>query len=219
MNIKMLKAAAAGLILSTSTFANAGLIAFTDEASWLAAVSSVEGTIDFNDIISDTIINEATYEYDFFNISESGAGSLRLDTMPGSSNSGNGIDNTTFLSMEGGQSGSSNMSITFDISLEALAFDTYNYDCGNDNSNIAINGVSLGATPTSGGCPSGTSGFFGVIATGGSVISSVNFLPVRTSGTYNGFDNFQYSTSIPEPTTVAIFGLALMGLAARRFKR
>ena len=219
MNIKMLKAAAAGLILSTSTFANAGLIAFTDEASWLAAVGSVDGTIDFNDISSDTSINESTYEYDFFNISESGAGSFRLDTMPGNSSSGTGIDNTTFLSMVGATSGSSNMSITFDVSLEALAFDTYNYDCGNDNSNIAINGVSLGATPTSGGCPSGTLGFFGVIATGGSVISSLNFLPVRTSGTYNGFDNFQYSTSIPEPTTVAIFGLALMGLASRRFKR
>jgi len=219
MNIQMLKAATAGLILSTSTFANAGLIAFTDEASWLAAVGTVEGTIDFNDINSDTSINETTYEYDFFNIAESGTGSFRLDTMPGNSNSGTGIDNTTFLSMVGATAGSSNMSITFDMSLEAIAFDTYNYDCGNDNSNIAVNGVSLGATATSGGCPSGTIGFFGVVATSGTVISSLDFLPVRSSGTYNGFDNFQYSTSIPEPTTVAIFGLALMGLASRRFKK
>jgi len=189
MNIKMLKAAVAGLILSASGFANAGLINLT-------------GTIDDLD---DYIITE-------FEITAAG-------TVRGWTDSFNDFEN-------------------FDPIVSLWASDGSWILTNDDNSSINPATQSYY-----------DSGFESFLAAGTYyfTVSSFNSFPLTTENLFSGspfdgvaesqktfyetnypnmgmdysiwFDGADSARAVPEPSTLAIFALGIMGLASRRFKK
>lgn len=104
--------------------------------------------------------------------------------------------------------------LDFDYPITALGFDWENTDPTGDDMEIDI----LGTNWVFG--PDGGSGFFGVITTGGA-FSYADFSDTLGNGgllSHGDLDNFRYSP-IPEPTTLALAGIGLLGLTYRRRKR
>jgi hypothetical protein len=84
------------------------------------------------------------------------------------------------------------------------------------NLNVQVYSTSnalLGSTSIIGD-PAGTN-FLGIQATGGDAIGRINVF--STAQMFQGVDNVQiFGPTAPEPTSMALIGLGLMGLAARR---
>tara|TARA_R110001583_G_scaffold195495_2_gene374263 strand:- start:654 stop:1211 length:558 start_codon:yes stop_codon:yes gene_type:complete len=184
MNVKMLKAVVAGLVLSVSGFANAGLI-FSDNTnittsgqSDIASFSSI-GFEDYTNIIfsvdarGDFGENESN-EYIEFLIDGVNFGQYTWDTF--------GVTSST---------GSSNISsidklISFSFNISALQWANFISD---DSVQVTWNN--------------------------GSGVGD-------WSNNYIGYVNYEINgvaSQVPEPTTLAIFALGIMGLASRRFKK
>ena len=75
--------------------------------------------------------------------------------------------------------------------------------------------------PFSGGAPPG---FFGIVATGGETFSLATIQAVPPGGRVSteGLDNVRVSAvgaPVPEPATVALLGLGLVGAAVVRYRR
>lgn len=216
----MLRAALAGLVLFVSGFANAGLIVYTDRADWLSAVGVPTFEENFNSIQTDVNLDNSNTTLNTLNYSDSGYRFVTFDAITGENGSGTGIDNTSFLNLNGYNNNSS-LTITLPEYAMAFGWDTFNYDFGDEISLITIDGVTFDAM-SSGNNP--YIGFFGVIATGNTIFNSVTVSASITLdnsiGTFNAFDNLAYKAAeVPEPSTLAIFALGLMGLASRRFKK
>ena len=179
MNMKMLKAVIAGLVLSVSAFANAGLIIqFEEESGNLTSYQ--ESGFSFDSLSGDFTLND--YSPAFGN-------QLYLSSAS---------DSVRVTQVEGG---------LFDF-MSLLFTDS------NSNAIGTITSSNGGVYNTPGGIP-------GLVNFSGSDWMSVSYIDItRTGGTFFDIDNIEVmSATIPEPSTVAIFGLALMGLASRRFKK
>ena len=189
MNIKMLKAAVAGLVLSVSGFANAGLIITqfditSDYLQW-----TISGTLD-NPVPAGT-----EQELDILWIGETGNTGWINSTTTGSI-----VDN-----------GSSRSILDTNPYIWTGTGDGNNSFFRTGNGNWAV-GDFVNVTAT-----------FAIVGAFNPANIDVNNLNVfwghasgdrLTSGNEVGS-----AASVPEPSTLAIFGLAIMGLAARRFKK
>jgi hypothetical protein len=187
-----------GLILSFSTIANAGLIYFDNQAEWEAAVLAAS-TETFDDaiLLPGLTINSSSPSFSI------GSGKMYDRLTPTG-------QSTVF---------------SFDSSIQAF---------GGLWDLAGPGGVGLGILVTlSNGdilsqeiSNSITGGFWGFIST-----ISFNSIDLAT-GSQGGLaesyevDSIYYASSlasvaatIPEPSTITIFGLALIGLASRRFKK
>lgn len=185
----MLKAAFAGLILSISGFANAGLITFdgsiddgTEVDHWSFSVTN-SGTFIFdvlaresgNDFFSNGVDNDQldSYIYLFVNDANGALIGKNDDGERGSDGSVHGHD--SFMTVN-------------------LAIGTYLF---------AIGDYSLSESEARNGLNADNAG------------SLVGRYSVSISST----DGLTKVNSVPEPSTFAIFALGIMGLASRRFKK
>jgi hypothetical protein len=219
MNNKFLKMAFAGLVLGVSGFANAGLIVVDD----------------FNDgVISSWTAQSGTF-------SETGGlfggSDISLTTLDGATSSSIGVDIT-------GVNGAGYVALVLNYSSLADnlfvklqdnngngLFDTVYFYHGNNGSNAITGFTSFGlgfevastffkVTDNGDGTVSAYVDATGEVF-GGSLINTY-----AGSGVGLGFwqdaqaDNFYIeTTSVPEPSTLVIFALGLMGLASRRFMK
>ena len=194
MSVKMLKAVMVGVILSVSGFANAGLI------------------INFNDISSNfRFQNLPSYDEAGYNISVSCSNCSNVFT----GNRGWGASGS-FLETWNNDAIYTLTNIS-GANFNFTGFDMgwYNNDTGNAYWNIRAydkDGLQIGTQDSYTG-----KGSVSVDYTNVSSIQFQNNGP-RQRGTYSSFDNLAVST-IPEPTTLAIFALGLMGLAVRNTKK
>ena len=183
MNIKMLKAAVAGLVLSVSGIANAGLIDFSDYS---------DGTI--------TSIDDVTFSLEG-GVDSSGSPYKIRD---GLSNSSTGFYPTSQF-----------LTFTFDNLVSDISFI---FDNEGDNNLSFFYAYSLDDVLLDSFDISDFVDSYSSTATGVSYIKFSNGSP--SSSWIFQVDEISYNASeVPEPTTLAIFALGIMGLASRRFKK
>ncbi len=199
MNMKILKAALAGLVLSVSSLANAGLVEFEDILSsgtflYTSGPDTVDGMVfsysgttyfmeNFHTSDGNAPVNPTgslfTYENYFITMNQDGGSSFNLNSFDAGIflNTPNGMINVIGTYDIGGN-------VTESFSISPNAWNTFTFS--NTWSNLA----------------------------------SVSF---QTTATYYiQYDNIAFSnpsTDVPEPSTLAILALAMIGLASRRFKK
>jgi len=233
MNIKMLKAAVAGLVLSVSGFSNAALI---DLSSWAGTSGGnwvVDGT---NTSVLQTNNGQPTYFLSDTNyINTLFDGTFGVETTSDDDFIGFvfGYNNSSdFLLFDWKQANQSTASSGFTLSkITGTDVDFWSHT-GSDITVLATDYVG------NNGWADNTIYDFTLdfTTTGISIdIDSINIFNV--AGTFNtgkfGFYNYSQSNvrytgfeeaisptlDVPEPSTLAIFALGIMGLAARRFKK
>ncbi|WP_246129079.1 PEP-CTERM sorting domain-containing protein [Colwellia demingiae] len=185
MNIKMLKAALAGLVLSVSGFANAGLIVI-DGLMDITETSGQEETWSFTPVINNVgggtlyLSGEGDFEgsHEFMSIF------IESNNLFATLLDGNGDDVDYFSGTSGSKDG---------------------YTWAAWNHTIAIDESTLTSILSD-----NTFSLKLALSSGVSTYWDDDF--VSWSLSYN-------STPVPEPSTLAIFALGIMGLAARRFKK
>ncbi len=206
MNLKMLKAALAGLVLSVSGFANAGLITTIDAGAtnhvFASSLDSGVGPISENGMTW-TASSDGYYGYD---------NSWGLSSN-GSWNNMNLIGlNTSFGSLK----------VTFDsLVSEVLAFVNYAGGGGYPQASIGIydiNDVLLESFDLNDSVANGTvnGGWDYGFARNTAEIKSIKFTNAYIVAT--NLRSF-VETDIPEPSTLAIFALGFIGLTVRRLKK
>lgn len=222
--------------LAVSSFTSqASLITYTDEMAYNSATSSLTFAIEDFESASVGLLTKAT-QYNF-----TGFSAQANDNTTGTNNEGfeiypsgfSGAEHSPFTASKylgwsedtPNFNGSGRYGVTVSLSfaspLEAIAFDFLDSD-SSDEYNLLVNGVNVTSFLSNGTSYDG-SFFFGLVDTAG--ISSVVFSADSTSpGGFTeefGIDNVRTATltSVPEPSTIAIFGLALIGLVSRKLKK
>ena len=231
-----MKKALAILLIATSSFTSqASLITYTDEMAYNNATSSLIFAIeDFESASVGLLTKDTQHNFTGFSVQAS-------DNNTGSNNEGfevypngfTGAQHSPFTTSQylgwgeytpnfnGFGTYGVTVSLSFASPLEAIAFDFLDSD-STDEYNLLVNGVNVTSFLSNGTSYDG-SFFFGLVDTAG--ISSVVFSADSTSpGGFTeefGIDNVRTATltSVPEPSTIAIFGLALIGLASRKLKK
>ncbi|TYK65704.1 PEP-CTERM sorting domain-containing protein [Colwellia echini] len=207
MKCKYFNAALAGLILSVScavNIAQAGLIAFNDRATFENYLNGE--SIDTLSSIKNTGFTGIFSSNDF-----KASGKMhQCNTNVDCGGAYDNMDNKYLLAYN------NTLDFSFNSPIAAFGFDfnSYSTKIYNEAVVVALNGVSSQPTGASGG-------FFGIASDDGSTFSTVNFVSNLKNTV---FDNITYAASVktvpvPTPSTLAIFALAMIGLAARKFKR
>jgi len=191
MNIKMLKAALAGLILSVSGFANAGLINFDYDGPGKLDVDTAGITLVSFTVIDDSIITDLDV-YVELSGSFTGNNSLWISHL--------GTDVQLFNSPGCCEFATGSMESLFDD--EAASLPSWPNKVG------TFKAVDL------------LSAFDGLSLAGSWTLSIQDTSPYPNEGD----DLITWAIrgtaqEVPEPSTLAIFALGIMGLASRRFKK
>lgn len=231
MNLKLLKASIAGLAISVSSFANAGLlnVLYTDSslgnADANAIVAAQGGTAtEISSTGFNTLSSAELGAYDLLVVGWHGDGTFNFDwetVLLPFIQAGGGLifeapasigdlTNTGFVITE--QNSSNNLAAYDGFFGDAAFINTHmaitdlssDWDCHLDNSfgNCNLATASFGSGRAIIG---GYDSFFHEAGTSDYIINQANWV---TSG-----------TAVPEPSTLAIFALGIMGLASRRLKQ
>jgi len=217
MKTKNLFSSFATVLLAFFCVANveAATISFSDRTAWLTAISGSIITEDLNSISADDFFTDDSRVLGDLTFTSTGNAvvGILFDAIPGRFGANTGIDNTTFLSAAGLTS-TSLLTIELSTAVTAFGFDTLNFDSGNEQAEIFINGNSVGFT----GSSDGDIGFLGVIDN-----SAFSTIEIRgAAGTVDvvaGFDNISYTTAaVPAPAAVWLLGSGLIGLIGMRKK-
>ena len=210
MNIKMLKAAVAGLVLSVSSLANAGLIFDSGSSTTnIGGLCGACGPVDTHTIFDDFVLTDSI-------------NSFYLDWDASFYNSASGFDVSSSVRISIWDNANADMLFSTLVSYSALDLISTNVIIG-PNTNSTVGTTLSGVALTAGDywiSFSGTNMHFG--GTGNAFQRGLADLGNGTSTNHNGNANFRISTltnKVPEPTTLAIFALGIMGLASRRFKK
>jgi hypothetical protein len=226
------------LLLSvTSLSAQASLITYTDETAYNSATSAFTFVLEDFESSTAGLLSKGTQH------SFTGFTAQADDNTTGSNNEGfeiypsgfSGSQHAPFTTSQylGWSENTPNfagtgdfgvtVSLDFATPLQAISFDFLDSD-GTDEYNLLVNGVDVSSFLST-SSTFDDSFFFGLVDTAG--ITSVVFSADSTNpGGFTeefGIDNVSTSalpsTSVPEPSTLAIFGLALLGLATRKIKK
>jgi len=210
MNIKTLKNTVAGLVLSISGFANASLIDFEDNAI-ASGTYTTQGDIVSSGFIFDSSSNHthlannsnlfsAFNDSTWFGIDNNvGTNVLSMNTQDGSVFSLNsfdiaeffGIPNEVVVNVVGNYfgGGSIALQVTLDQIADGSGVINDFQSVSFDNSWVNLSSVTFSAT-------------------------------AGTDDRWFALDNIVVNAaSVPEPSTLAIFALGMMGLVSRRFKK
>ncbi len=214
MNIQMLKAALAGLVLSVSGFANAGLILQAN------SVSTTMGEWSSTYLASDAI-DQSGLSIGYSSGIDGFDAYLAL-------NPTHIADSNTWFSSPGISSGFFDLSLGGSFNISALAFwnesqgngqgvNLFNLYASNDNS--FLSSTFLGAFSATEGITTAQVFNFSTITTSN---IRIEVLSNHGSNCCTGIMEVafeQETTDVPEPSTLAIFALGIIGLASRRFKK
>lgn len=208
-------------LLMSSDEAIGGILVFSDRASFRANTTG-NALEDFNSVLQDTnfaftdlIVNDITLS------SDGGAspfGEQALIDLPSYVAFANGVDGTAMVNSRGLDFGQS-ITITLPGIFSAIGFDFDNYDSQLEGLSVVLNGDTVASIPST-----GTPGFLGIVDTMGSfsqfqLLSTSNESPA-SGGTFNGIDNLEWGNStVPEPTSMAVWGMGILGLGALRRRR
>lgn len=215
MNIKILKAAVAGLVLSVSGLANAGLISTNDydltsiSGSWLTGSTgwNLSGSINLG--LADAILSDG-YVDDFGRTVVNGIYSMDSGVLTfGTNGTDYLLDSFSFITSRNYEN---NSSFILDYRLDGGSWLTA--DTASSNSLVAPLSSCLSSTNNLCAGKLATLSFGGVLADEWRISKSgsqISFHEVIVQGV-----DVQ---SVPEPTTLAIFALGIMGLVSRRFKK
>lgn len=219
MNIKMLKAAFAGLVLSVSGFSNAGLITVVNDATGTERASfGATDTMDWSVLgtsytrLSNSF-STSTIEGNNLTVSQSGSGFERRDLSSGWG--GNFTDGSSLLWNRGGGLADfkfSNAISGFGFQINPNFSDSQTIVEIFDLSNVSIGSWSL-STNNRGAASASFISF-------ASDMTDISRFTIAQSGR-NDFTINQLSLKaqqIPEPTTLAILAFGIMGLA-RKIKK
>ncbi|MDO6446499.1 PEP-CTERM sorting domain-containing protein [Colwellia sp. 1_MG-2023] len=209
INIKMLKATLAGLILSLSGYASAGIITFNDRITFENYLSSFQ-TDGFDNFVTGT--TQISLVRNDFTINSSNT------TYQADENYCNGYNDSLSFTCNNdylwNYATSSSSTILLNNSFNAIGFDftQVHYSSTIQNLNVIYEGVTYLNTAAS-----EQWGFFGIVDTSKDIAS----LQFNHNPTYMGMDNVTTGaySQVPEPSTLAIFALGIIGLASRRFKK
>ena len=193
MKFKFLKSLFVALSFIVVSVSNASLITYTDRATFEAALSSFS-VDDYTDITAGYLTFLDRGEY-----SVTSGGMYGCVNAPGSCGpqppAGDGIGLFHY---------SGNDTFTFDVAINGFGFD-YGQTASTHATKPIIDGV----------ISSGLQGFFGFIFDVAKTTVVLN-----QNSNYLITDNLTFGvTAVPEPSTLAIFALGMIGLASRRFKK
>jgi len=213
MNMKMLKAAIAGLVLSLSGFANAGLIGvdLTSASNQWTVNTSNNWTLGYEFSISSEMNVSALGFWDLN--SSFGNSSVGLwdsnGILVGSVNSNSATVNTFATSNNHGTWNFMDINLT-------LAAGTYNLGSWSEtgmeytyNPSSSMNSEYINSAITITNTSEKSGGFF--------QNPTDHFAnPINLAGIFGANIMFDDSVQVPEPSTVAIFAISIIGLVSRR---
>jgi hypothetical protein len=203
MKFKYLKMAFAGLSLSVCGFANAGLILDFTESSG-DTIITVSGTFDLTGLnLNSTGI--------WSNVSNGGGVGKYSQVTVGSSGT------NMFYDSHGGTANfdlyTNSFSAGYTTSSTGHAFGIWNF-FGQSNGNVEIDQSYISGTALFG---QGTLTGWTFSELG--LVNSGLWLTMKNGETVNVTLNGVDVSNVPEPSTLAIFALGMIGLASRRFKK
>ncbi|ASP48542.1 PEP-CTERM sorting domain-containing protein [Cognaticolwellia beringensis] len=202
MKLKFLRAAAAGLMLTVCSIANAGLIINN------FGLTSSDNTITFDEIV---FAGNTVVDTQYASLGLTFTSGLKYDAQGSSSFpgiSGHYLGNFTPVINP--------FSIFFSDDQTEAAFGLAT-NPQTTTFNALLNGVLVESFSTSTSANNSSQGFYG--------FTGILFDEIQVASNSGSalIDNIQFnnssSTAVPEPSTLAIFALGIMGLAARRFKK
>lgn len=218
-HLKLIKLLATSATLSAAAFAlpaQATLTTYTNLAAFQAAAGATS-----LETFSAAVVNRTTLNYSgrFNGFSLSSAANSNFSGIVSSAyNTDSGVpvsfNGQNFYGW-GNSAGSAGPTTTFTFTGPATAFgfDFFNTDT-TDRYSLIVNGFNQTVINFK------TSGFFGIVATAGETFSIASIQSASFGGYVStaGLDNVRVSANVPEPTGLALFGVALFGFAAARRK-
>lgn len=230
MNIKMLKVAVAGLVFSISGLANAGLIGVWGNSTPFASQIGNAGHT-FVGVNSSSTLAELDLLDQVWLIRQNGDNDLRDYVLNGGtlvtewSGASWAINTMSMLNATDQFGYASNNSVTFTQAGLDLGFGTSlptTYSNGGATQyfrSFTNIGTDVDIIATSNGYNVGITGSYGL---GNVVALGWDWQDTSANATnqllVNDITGLSF-TAVPEPTTLAIFALGIMGLASRRFKK
>jgi len=208
---------AIAVIAMTATSVQAAFISYSDLATWQTAAGPISGSENFNGFVADVSLSATpTPLNDGISIgSTTGNGSI--DVLPIVNTNETDVDGTpvaAFFNTNG-------IFMTFSSPINALGFDLKSLNDNNFRTAIEIYfGASLLDTLTPPIALGQLVQFFGFVGNAGETFTEIRFVQQGTLGDRFGLDNIKIAdNAIPEPATLAIFGLGLAGLGFMRRRR
>jgi hypothetical protein len=199
----------------------AAAIFFSDRATWQAAVVGVPFAENFESFPGDTSFASSPVALSGMTISREGPEpgiTNFIDVPPLTFSPGSGTSQAElFTNFEEGVSIGTLVRISFDSANVALGFDAWAASDFEDAILEIFDGPTLLGSQV---LPGGNGAFLGYILTGGDAATSVRFrsatLIVGTTGEGFAIDNLAGAAVVPEPGTIALTLLGLIGVAVRR---
>jgi PEP-CTERM motif len=217
--------ASTAAVLIASTGAHATVTVYTDLASWEAATGTAGTVEDFSSATTGDISSGGAFgpvSFNGFSISGTGNG----DHLGVYTNTGTTPDTPVPAPFAGqnylgwfngdGQVGPTT-TLTFAQPTSAFAFDWFNTD-NTDEYQIALSsGDTFVAPPFSEAGGSAATGFFGIVSDTPLTSATISTFTDGGFVSDEGIDNVR--TVVPEPATLSILGLGMLGLGAIRRRR
>jgi len=199
----------------------AAAIFFSDRAAWQAAVVGAPFAEDFQSFGADTSFASSPVALSGMTISREGPEpgvTNFIDTPPLLFAFGSGTSQAElFTNFEEGVSIGTLVRISFNSANAAFGFDAWAASDFEKSILEVFNGATLLGSQA---LPGGSGAFLGYILTPGDAATSVRFrsatLIVGTTGEGFAIDNLAGAAALPEPGTIALTLLGLIGMAVRR---